>query len=131
MALSQSWLVAAKAENRLSEINDLRVSTFLLSVICDRAVELAVGRASVPSPSRRGSKSLHQKTSVALIERLLTSTCRPRDHPLVQFSFDKVKPQPWCICERKFAIHRAYGLAKHHILGAGIIVIFTRVVSVG
>ena len=70
-------------------------------------------------------------TSTTLIERLLTSTCRPRDHALAQFSFNEVKPQPWRIRERKFAVYRAYGPGKHRILGARIVIIFTRVVSVG
>jgi len=69
--------------------------------------------------------------SVALIERLPLSPCRPRDHVLVQFSFNEVKPQPWRICKRKSTVHRAYRPSKHHVLGTGIIVVFTRVVGVG
>jgi hypothetical protein len=34
---------------------------------------------------------------MTLIERLPTSTCRPRDHALAQCSFNEVKPQPWRI----------------------------------
>jgi hypothetical protein len=53
-ALSQSCLLAAKSESRVLEINDLRASTFLFSVICDRAQFIAVCKLRIDTLNRQG-----------------------------------------------------------------------------